>query len=178
MIGSEIEISTLRHSDMIENASELLALVCGIRGSSSLWNSDYLSYISSQDDYLGYIARNDVGILAGVVILHRVSSINALMLNHPHIFLRRLVVAPKMRLNGLGRLLLQTASKELARTSHFPDVSSVGWQTNIKNKDGTEFFGRLGFHPIGQIRVGETTDNIYSVVRVDFIGRCDERIRK
>lgn len=161
-------VTSFRSKSAVDHGGEVLRLITGIGGSSNLWNYEYLTYLANRDDFLGRIAWGNDGGIIGVLIFHRVELINPLMSNEPHIFLRRLVVKKSERSKGIGKYLIKEVTPEISRKTSFVNINNVGWQTNEINRDGIEFFIRMGFKPVGKISMFGVTDKIFSYSKSKF----------
>lgn len=164
----DISIQALNGREVTEAASGLLALTKSIEGASSIWTPTYLQTLAKSEAHLTLAVKSQSSELVGAAIIHSVDAINPLILNEPHIFLRRLVIVPSNRRAGLGRTLLCRVSEELSANARFDRFSKIGWQTNIKNADGLAFFNRIGFQAVGRFSFGSHIEEIFSMELEEF----------
>lgn len=164
----DVSFQSLDEHEVAAAAPEILALIKSIDGASSVWSSTYLRRLAKSEAHLTLVAISKEPELIGTAIIHTVDSVNPLILNQPHLFLRRLVIAPRFRRAGHGLSLLRCVADTLSDDAEFGQFSKIGWQTNVQNADGLAFFRQIGFHPIGRISVGSHIDEIFSMYIEEF----------
>lgn len=167
----DFSFKSLNEHEVTAAAPGLLALIKSIEGASSVWSPTYLRRLAKSEAHMTLAARSQGSELVGTAIIHAVDAINPLILNEPHLFLRRLVIAPRFRRSGLGHDLLRRVAITLSVDARFDQFSKIGWQTNVKNKDGLAFFDQIGFQAIGRISAGSHIDEIFSMNVEEFCRR-------
>ncbi|MDA4848894.1 GNAT family N-acetyltransferase [Hoeflea poritis] len=163
-----ISFETIGEREVEASASEFLALIQSIEGSSTTWSAAYLMGLVKSEVNLALAVRMQNSELVGLAIVHAVSAINPLILNEPHLFLRRLVISPHFRRAGIGGALMQRVAATIASDARFGSFSKIGWQTNLNNAGGLAFFSTNGFQPVGRITVGSHVDEIFSMDMEEF----------
>lgn len=123
---------------------------------SSRWDLQRLTDLLREDRDRSTIAATTDGRLVGFAAAYVHDGLNPFMYPERLVVLRRLLVAPDHRREGIGSELLR---RTFRRAGGLP----VGWQTSEANTAALAWFSRMRIDPCGSITRGPHTDRIYMI---------------
>jgi GNAT superfamily N-acetyltransferase len=135
-----------------EFLEEVLQAMHSIPGSTR-WTMSRLEALLAGGD-MSVAAMTASRRLVGFALAYPGFGLNPFLYPDECVILRRLIVSPDHRRQGVGATLLREV---FARAS----PRAVAWQTSVKNAAALSWFDRMSLSPKGEISRGDSRDCIY-----------------